>query len=90
MEAVIYVLKNLVLVFLDVMQIAFLLRAVTSWFSRGEGGFSGFLIFVTEPFILPVRRLCDRMHWFEQSMIDIPFFLTMLVFMILQTMLTVI
>lgn len=89
LETVIFILKNLVLVFLDVMQIAMLARAIMSWIDRGEGTISGFLTFVTEPFILPIRRLCERMHWFEGTMIDMPFLLTMFVFMILQTLLSV-
>lgn len=91
METVLYVLKNCVLVFLDVFQIAMLGRAIMSWIDRGEQGtISSFLTYVTEPFILPIRRLCERYHWFEGSMIDMPFLLTMIVFMVLQGFLTVI
>lgn len=89
MNTVIYVLKSLVLVFLDVMQLAMLARAILSWFDRGESRISAFLFFITEPFILPVRRLCERMHWFEYSMLDVPFFMTMLLFTALQTLLSV-
>ncbi|MBQ9760552.1 MAG: YggT family protein [Clostridia bacterium] len=89
METVIFILKNFVLVLLEVMQLAMLGRAIMSWFDHGEGTVSTFLTFVTEPFILPIRRLCERMHWFENSMIDIPFFITMIIFMVLQTFLSV-
>lgn len=89
METVVFILKNLVLVLLDVLQLAMLGRAIMSWIDHGEGTVSGFLTFVTEPFILPIRRLCERMRWFEGSMIDMPFFLTMIALMVLQTMLTV-
>lgn len=90
MDAITFVLKNIVLVFLDVFQIAMLVRAILSWFDHGEPGtISSFLIFVTEPFILPIRRLCERMHWFEGSMVDMPFLLTMIVMMLLQTGLTI-
>ena len=90
METVVFILKNFVLVFLDAMQIAMLGRAIMSWFDRGgEGKISAFLFFVTEPFIMPIRRLCERMRWFEGSMLDMPFFFTMIIFMVLQTFLTV-
>ena len=90
MEAVIYVLKSCVLVFLDVFQIALLARAIMSWIDRGgQGAISGFLIYVTEPFIMPFRRMCEKNHWFEGSMLDIPFLMTVLAFMVLQTILTV-
>lgn len=90
MDTVVFVLRNLVLVFLDVIQIAFLARAILSWFDRGEPGtVSSFFIFVTEPFIMPIRRLCERMRWFEGSMLDFPFLLTMILLMMLQTLLTV-
>lgn len=90
MDALTFVLKNVVLVFLDVFQIAMLARAILSWFDQGSPGtISSFLIFITEPFILPIRRLCERMHWFEGSMVDMPFLLTMLIMMLLQTGLTI-
>ena len=81
--------KNIVLVFLDVLQLAFLARAILSWFNRGEAGtVYSFFVFVTEPFLLPIRRLCERMRWFEGSMLDFPFLLGIFVLMLLQTLLT--
>lgn len=89
METVVFILKSFVLLLLDVLQFALLGRAIMSWFDHGEGTISSFLTFVTEPFILPIRRLCERMHWFEGSMLDFPFFLTMIALMVLQTLLSV-
>ena len=33
---------------------------------------------LTEPVILPIRKLCQRMRWFEGSPLDFPFLLTMI------------
>ena len=90
MDTVIIILKSFVLILLDALQLAMLLRAIMSWFDRGEPGVvSSFLIFITEPIIMPIRVLCERRHWFEGVMIDIPFFLTFMVLSLLQTFLMI-
>ena len=91
MDTVVVVLKSFVLVLLDVLQFAMLLRAIMSFFDRGEpGAFSSFLIFVTEPIIMPIRLLCERRRLFEGSVVDVPFFITVILLMLLQMFLTVI
>ena len=39
-----------------------------------ESGFSAFLVGVTEPFVFPFRVLFDRMGWFQDIPLDVPFF----------------
>ncbi len=46
-----------------------------------------FLFGVTEPFIVPVRALCDRFGWFEGLPIDMPFFLTFILLSVLTAVL---
>ena len=54
-----------------------LARVILSWFDpMQEWGISGFLHVVTEPIIMPIRVLFDRMHWLEGFPIDVPFFIT--------------
>lgn len=77
MEYVIFFLKNTVLALLLVIDIAMFARAILSWIdSMAEGALPTFLAALTEPVILPVRRLCEKFHWFEGSPLDMPFIIT--------------
>ena len=88
MEITAFILKKFVLGLLEVLVLAMLVRAVLSWFDRGEPGpVLSFLLFLTEPFIMPIRRLCERMHWFEGMPFDMPFMITSLILMALQSLL---
>lgn len=63
--------------FIYVVDIAMLGRAVLSWFPSGEQTRVGaFLYVVTEPFIMPVRNLCNRFGWFQGVPLDMPFLIT--------------
>lgn len=91
MEVTVLLLRNIILVLLDVLQLAFLLRAIMSWFDRGEPGMiSSFLIFVTEPIIMPIRVLFERRKLFQDSMLDVPFFIAFMILTLVQTFLTLI
>lgn len=79
MTEAIYVVRGIVSSFLGVIELAMLLRVILSWFALEEDNkFMGFLMALTEPFVLPLRKLFDRMDWFTDSPLDIPFFLTYL------------
>ncbi len=89
MELVIYFFKQTVLILLQVLEIALFARAILSWFDpTGEWRISGFLYMLTEPVILPVRKLCEKLRWFEGTPIDIPFLLTWLLLSFLQIILS--
>lgn len=86
MDAVMYVMKQTLLLLIDVVQIAFLLRAVLSWFDPERSGrFSAFLFLVTEPLTVPVRALCYKRNWFQETPLDIPFLITVILLSVLQT-----
>lgn len=90
MELAIYVMRRTLLLLIDVVQVAFLLRAIFSWFDPERSGrFSNFLFLVTEPMILPVRALCAKRNWFQQTPLDIPFLITVLLLSFLQTLIRV-
>lgn len=90
MELAIYVMRQTLLLLIDVVQIAFLLRAIFSWFDPERSGrFSNFLFLVTEPMILPVRALCIKKNWFQQTPLDIPFLITVLLLSLLQTLIRI-
>ncbi len=89
-DTLIYFLKQTLLIVIDVLQIALLVRAILSWFDQtGESRISGFLYFLTEPVIAPIRMLCAKMHWFEGFPLDIPFLITVLLLAVMQTLLSV-
>ena len=90
MVYVIYFVKQTVLALLGLLDFAMLLRAIFSWFDQlGESKISMFLYAITEPLILPIRRLCNKMNWFQGTPLDMPFMLTLIVILVLQTLVEV-
>ncbi len=87
---VINLIKNIVLALLSVLDFAMLGRAILSWIDpMEEGALSSFLYTVTEPIILPFRKLFEKLNWFVGSPLDMPFFFAMISIIILQTLLEV-
>ena len=84
------ILSRTVLALLSLVETAMFIRAILSFFSRGEGFFEQFLALVTEPFIAPVRYLLMRFRFVQESPFDISFFVTFLLISILQMVLPVI
>lgn len=84
----IYVLVNFVLIFIEVLTFAMLIRAVMSWFTDGEGKFARFLYVLTEPVILPVRKLLVKMNWLQNSPIDFSFTITYLILILIEILLS--
>ena len=78
MTAAIYVLVHCLLLFIRVADFAMLARMIVNLLFMGEPTRIGsFLYVVTEPFILPIRSLCNRFGWFQGVPLDMPFLLTM-------------
>ena len=66
MNGAMYVILTGVVIFLYVADIALLGRAVLSWFpDGGQSRIGEFLYVVTEPFIMPVRGICNRLGLFR-------------------------
>ncbi len=88
MYGVVYFFTQLLVLFLTVISVALLARVILSWFeSEGASPISSLLVLITEPLILPVRRLCDRFGWFQGIPVDMPFLLTALLVGFLTTLL---
>ncbi len=88
MTAVSYVLIRFVMLFLEVLLLAMFVRAVMSWFTMGEENrLMNFLCLVTEPVIMPVRRLCVRFGWFQDVPLDIPYLITTLLLSLIVSIL---
>ena len=91
MAAGLHLIITFIVIFLDVVSLAMLGRAILSWFpTDGPTRIGSFLYVVTEPFIIPIRALCGRFGWFRGVPLDMPFLLTMVslsfVSMILQAL----
>ena len=88
MNGGLYVIALCVVIFLYVVDIAMLGRAVLSWFpSDGPTRIGAFLYVVTEPFIMPIRNLCRRFGWFQGTPLDMPFLITSLLMMMVSSFL---
>lgn len=88
MEYFIFVVKRIVCVFFDVLEIALLARAIFSWIDpMHEGKVSEILETVTEPFLYPIRALCEKLHWFENTPIDMPFLIGWILISLIRTLL---
>ncbi len=77
------ILQNTVVVALSVLQLAMLIRAIMSWFPSEPNKFENFLYSITEPLIMPVRKLFERLNWFQGLPIDMSFFATYLILTVL-------
>ena len=88
MNGSVYMIMLCLTVFIYVVDIAMLGRVVLSWITMGEQTRIGtFLYVVTEPFIMPVRGLCNRLGWFQGVPLDMPFLITSMLMMMVSSML---
>jgi YggT family protein len=84
---IIYVLVNFVIIFIDIITLAMTIRAILSWFVEGDGPFIRFLYVITEPAIMPIRKLLVKKNWLQGSPIDFSFMLTYIVLFVVQLLL---
>jgi uncharacterized protein YggT (Ycf19 family) len=79
---------NFVDIVLGAVLFAMLIRAVLSLFMMGEESkFSMLLFYFTEPFILPVRKILEKLGWFQGTPFDVSFFLTTVLIGMIQSLL---
>jgi uncharacterized protein YggT (Ycf19 family) len=85
---VVNLIKNIALALLSALDIAMFGRAILSWIDpMSDGPLASFLYAITEPIILPFRKLFEKMNWFVGVPIDMAFFFAMISIIILQTVL---
>ena len=66
-------------------------RALLSWIMPdGEGLLIEFIYILTEPIILPFRRLFEKLGWFQNSPIDIAYLFAVVALGMVTTTLTLI
>lgn len=85
MDLLITLVKGTVVALITVLDICMLLRAILSWFVAEDNAFLGFVTMITEPLITPFRALFDHFGWFQNSPLDVPFFVAFIVLQILGT-----
>ena len=79
---------NFVDLVLTAVLFAMLIRAVLSIFMMGEESkFAMILYYFTEPFIIPVRMLLQKLNLFQGTPLDMSFFLTSILLAMVQTVL---
>ncbi len=90
MNTGVYILVRFVILFLDMILLAMLVRAVLSWLPPGDGisRVSAFLFVVTEPFIMPVRAICAHFGWFQGSPLDLSFLITTMILSLTNVLLS--
>ena len=70
---------------MEVLVFMMLARALLSFMMpETDNPLVGFVFVVTEFCITPVRVFCDRMDWFQGSLFDMPFLLTMLLLWLIE------
>ncbi len=88
MNSGLYIVVRCATLFLDIISLAMMLRAILSWiFINGESKIGAFLYVVTEPIIMPIRALCDRFGWFQGVPLDMPFFITIILITVARLLL---
>ena len=84
MEILFYIIKSVVNITLVVLLAAMFVRAVMSWLPTFGGNMLDTISYaLTEPLILPVRTLLERIEWVKNAPIDISFFVTFLIISLL-------
>ena len=75
------------MIFIEIISFAMMLRAILSWFVESDGVFVRFLYVITEPAIMPIRKLFYKMNWFQDVPIDLSFTFTFIALFLIETVL---
>lgn len=83
MDIVLYVLQSFTRIVLSVVYFSLLIRVLLSWLMDEESKIENFAIFITEPFIMPVRALMVKFNILQDSPIDFSTWFTSIILMLL-------
>ena len=88
MNEIAYVIIRLSITLIGILQLAMFVRAILSWIpGADENRLGDFLYALTEPFIVPIRAILDRIPFFQGFPLDMSFFFTFILLSILSTIL---
>ena len=68
-----YVFVNFILLFIRVLSVALMIRAIIDWFFESDGKLYRFLYVFTEPALMPFRKLFAKLNWFQELSVDASF-----------------
>ena len=84
-----YVLVNFVLIFIDVISWGMFIRAILGWIGANEAGrLMRFLYVLTEPAIMPIRKLFYKLNLFQGTPFDMAHLFAYVVLAILQLLIS--
>ena len=90
MEYVFYIVAKVVSVGISALSLAMFLRVILQFFVADDNKFIIFCYAVTEPFIIPIRVIMEKLNVGQNSPIDIPFFVAYIFITILQMLLPIV
>ena len=90
MEYVFYIVAKVVSVGISALSLAMFLRVILQFFVADDNKFIIFCYAVTEPFIIPIRVIMEKLNVGQNSPIDIPFFIAYIFITILQMLLPIV
>ena len=88
MQQILYVFINFIKIMIVALQMLMFVRAIMSWIMmEEENTFTRFLNLVTDPIIMPVRMLLEKVEFIRNMPMDISFFVAFLILVIIQNIL---
>ncbi len=84
MSEPIFVLTRFTASFLNLLSIIMLIRMVFGMFFEGDGPIIRYIYVVTEPVVMPFRKLFEKRGWFEESPFDIAGFTAFMIISVLE------
>ena len=83
-ENVLYIFAQVVNLLFAAISIAMLIRAVTSWIPGLDGAWLDLVYMITEPIIVPIRTLFEKIPIFKNSPIDFSFMIAYMLILIVR------
>ena len=77
------VVKATVCVFLTAIQASMMIRAILSRFPIDSNRFTQFLVGITEPIVYPIRKLFQKLNWFQDIPLDMSFMTSFMIITVL-------
>lgn len=74
---------------INVIMLAMMARAIMSWFVDEDNAVLNFLYSMTEPIIMPMRKLLQKYNGTSAFPLDMSFFVTYILLLVLRTLLRV-
>ena len=87
-DNILYMLAQLVTLLLGAINIAMIIRAVTSWIPDLDGAWLDLVYMLTEPVVAPIKAIFESFPIFRNSPIDFSFIIAFMLLNIVQELLS--